>query len=323
MSGLFRTFECRENHGGESHNYQGRQQHDEQQLLPRVARGKHGPPGVRGQQGPSGPKGEEGKSCDLGEIDKLQETVKELQGGLQDLTNQFKADKERLQHDVQVLTNKLKISSAEDCGDLQDLANFSSGVYTIHPTGLPPTDVWCDKDEDGLVWTTIQKRTNGSVDFNREFSAYEKGFGDASGEYWAGLQTINRLTMNGDWQLHVELVEYNGSVAHASYGSFQVGNSPYYILSVSSYSGNAGDSLASSNGAKFSTPKEDQDGSPNGNCAKTYRGGWWYNFCTRACLNAFRYAEGSTEYGFRWWHLHRNNEAISGSTMKIRKTQNN
>ena len=45
------------------------------------------------------------------------------------------------------------VLSAKDCGDLQDLPNFINGVYTINPPGLPPTDVWCDKDEDGLMWT--------------------------------------------------------------------------------------------------------------------------------------------------------------------------
>ena len=45
------------------------------------------------------------------------------------------------------------VLSANDCGDLQDIANFTNGVYTIHPPGLPPTKVWCDKDEDGLMWT--------------------------------------------------------------------------------------------------------------------------------------------------------------------------
>ena len=120
MSGALRTFECRESYGGESHSYQGRPQHHEQQT--RVVRGKNGPPGPRGQQGAVGPKGEEGKSCDTEEMYRLQEAVKALQGGLQDLinaaaddvmalqdlTNQFTANKKRLQHDVQVLTEKLK-----------------------------------------------------------------------------------------------------------------------------------------------------------------------------------------------------------------------
>ena len=43
----------------------------------------------------------------------------------------------------------------------------------------------------------IQKRLNGSVDFNRTWDDYKHGFGNfLVGEYWLGLEKIRRLTEN-------------------------------------------------------------------------------------------------------------------------------
>ena len=52
----------------------------------------------------------------------------------------------------------LSVLLFEDCGDVQRfMPNFTSGVYTINPPGLPATAVWCDRDvDDGLAWTVSQ-----------------------------------------------------------------------------------------------------------------------------------------------------------------------
>ena len=64
------------------------------------------------------------------------------------------------------------------------------------------TTIYCDtKTADG-GWTVIQRRVDGSVDFNRSWSDYEKGFGDLNGEFWYGLKSMNCLTKN--WQMGVK-----------------------------------------------------------------------------------------------------------------------
>ncbi|KAH3768145.1 hypothetical protein DPMN_169357 [Dreissena polymorpha] len=73
---------------------------------------------------------------------------------------------------------------AKDCSELlvHD-ARLRSGVYTI-TTPLTHTNVqvYCDMDTDGGGWTIFQRRFNGSVDFYRNFSDYENGFGNVAGE---------------------------------------------------------------------------------------------------------------------------------------------
>ena len=44
--------------------------------------------------------------------------------------------------------------------------------------------------------TVIQERMDGSVNFNRTQEDYKHGFGNLVGEFWLGLDKINRLTRN-------------------------------------------------------------------------------------------------------------------------------
>ena len=42
----------------------------------------------------------------------------------------------------------------------------------------------------------IQEKMDGSVNFNRTQDDYKHGFGNLVGEFWLGLDKINRLTRN-------------------------------------------------------------------------------------------------------------------------------
>ena len=127
----------------------------------------------------------------------------------------------------------------------------------------------------------FQRRQDGSVNFYRNWIDYENGFGDLNGEFWLGLSYIHRLTTNVG-QLIVDLGDFEGYTSYAKYTTFQVMNSSTkYRLSVGGHSGTAGDSLAYHNGQPFSTrDREDQY-----DCAKTYKGGWWYGACHVSNLN--------------------------------------
>ena len=66
---------------------------------------------------------------------------------------------------------------------------------------------------------------DGSVDFNRTWDDYKYGFGNFTGEFWLGLDKINRLTRNKtNNMLRVDLGMKTGKTVHAEYGWFGIGN---------------------------------------------------------------------------------------------------
>ena len=138
---------------------------------------------------------------------------------------------------------------------------------------------------DGGGWTVFQRRQDGSVDFYKNWTDYEDGFGNLTGEFWLGLGKINRLTKEQSNTLRVDLGDFDGNTSYAQYTTFSVGNSTTeYTLTVRGYSGTAGNSLSYQNAMKFSTRDNDNDNHSN-NCALFQHGAWWFNRCFRSHLN--------------------------------------
>ena len=115
--------------------------------------------------------------------------------------------------------------STASCAELFMAGNRTSGVYTIDPDGLGAFDVYCNQNTAGGGWAVIQRRLDGSVDFNRTWCDYKHGFGNKSGEHWLGLDKINRLTWRTKNKLRVDL-EFEPSQAiykpYAEYDLFAV-----------------------------------------------------------------------------------------------------
>ena len=150
------------------------------------------------------------------------------------------------------------------------------------------TSVYGDIDTADGGWTVIQRRINGSVDFNRSWSDYEKGFGDPNGEFWYGLKSMNCLTKIGQWELRVDFEFENGTKSYLHYNEFKVGNATdEYPLTIGGFTGiTPTDPFATYplNGRKFSTYDNDNDQWSGGNCAVQFNsakgnGGWWYYRC--------------------------------------------
>ena len=97
--------------------------------------------------------------------------------------------------------------------------------------------MYCDQTTaggGGGGWTVFQKRLDGSVDFYRGWADYKAGFGNLSGEFWLGLEKIDRLTKERS-KVRVDLEDFDRNTAYSSFGVGDEGSK--YKLSLGSYSG--------------------------------------------------------------------------------------
>ena len=175
-------------------------------------------------------------------------------------------------------------------------------------------------ETDGGGWTVIQKRMDGSVDFDLNWADYVHGFGNISQEYWLGLSKLHRLA-NGtvSTELRVDMKDQDGVFQYAKYSSFYIGGSSTdYTLHISGYSGpsEVGDSLDYHNGQKFSTKENDND-SDSGSCGALWLSGWWYNACHYCNLNG-HYGDDSFAKGIVWNTWKGYTYSLSFTEMKVR-----
>ncbi|XP_039254554.1 fibrinogen C domain-containing protein 1-like [Styela clava] len=204
----------------------------------------------------------------------------------------------------------------------------TSGIYTIYGIAYPEgLSVYCDTQTDGGGWVVIQRRFNGKLSFDREWDQYVKGFGTLSGEFWLGLDDVVTLLSSGEFEFRVDISDWEGNSAYALYSKFSMGGtSSNYQLTVSGYSGTAGDSLSHHSGMAFSTKDRDNDTDDDGNCAKDLKGGWWFTGCNLSHLNGVYYKGGHYPVGLHTvqdgasWYYWKDTKLYSMKTteMKIR-----
>ena len=184
-------------------------------------------------------------------------------------------------------------------------------------------------ETDGGGWTVFQRRQDGSVDFYRNWTDYEDGFGYLNGEFWLGLSKIHRFTKEGSNNtLRVDLGDFEGNTSYAQYSTFSIGdNTTYYTLTIGGYSGTAGDSMIynayyghNHNGRKFSTRDNDNDDRLSDNCAVGFHGAWWFNNCYQSHLNGIYYNHTVSVYNGIIWHNWRGVDySLKFTEMKIRR----
>lgn len=210
-----------------------------------------------------------------------------------------------------------------DCSTLRQAGLKASGVYTLFPFTFP---VFCDMETDGGGWTVIQRRIPKDTheDFNRPWTDYRQGFGELSSEFWLGLEALHQLTHSSEYELRVDMRDFEIGSKYAVYGVFRVGpESDGYRLTATHYSGNAGDALSVfHSGRKFSTFDRDQDTARNKSCAREKEGGWWFHACYAAHLNGLypdepeRLSKGPE---IRWWSNQDHVLVLNSVEMKIRR----
>lgn len=205
-----------------------------------------------------------------------------------------------------------------DCSQAMLNGDTTSGLYTIYLNGdkAQPLEVFCDMTSDGGGWIVFLRRKNGHEDFYRNWKAYAAGFGDRREEFWLGLDNLNKITAQGQYELRVDLRDH-GKTAYAVYDKFSVGDAKTrYKLKVEGYSGTAGDSMAYHNGRSFSTFDKDTDSAIT-NCALSYKGAFWYKNCHRVNLMG-RYGDNNHSQGVNWFHWKGHEYSIQFAEMKLR-----
>lgn len=253
-------------------------------------RGAPGSPGHPGKAGPPGPKGDPGERGERGE--------KGEPGS---------------PHSCD--------TGPRTCKDLLTRGHSLSGWHIIYLPDCRPLTVLCDMDTDGGGWTVFQRRSDGSVDFFRDWAAYKQGFGSQLGEFWLGNDNIHTLTAQGTSELRVDLVDFKGNRRFAKYRSFKMaGEAEKYKLVLGDFmGGSAGDSLLYHNNHAFSTKDQDNDSSPE-NCARAYQGAWWYYKCHLSNLNGHYLggAHSSFANGINWKSWGGYNYSYKVTEMKVR-----
>ncbi|XP_037944202.1 protein scabrous-like [Teleopsis dalmanni] len=213
-----------------------------------------------------------------------------------------KLEKVELQYES--IINKLP----QDCSDV---AQSTEGLYLIAPAGQHhPLMAHCTADG----WTTVQRRYDGSADFNRSWEDYAAGFGTPAGEYWIGNEQLHHLTVNNCTELRIIMQDIYDNVWQAQYSNFYIASrADGFRLHISGYRGNASDALDYQQGMQFSAIDVDRDISQT-HCAANYEGGWWFSHCQHANLN------GRYNLGLTWFDASRNEWiAVKSSQMQIKR----
>ena len=183
-----------------------------------------------------------------------------------------------------------------------------SGIYTMmNFCGVKCYDaeVYCDTSNGGGGWLVVQRRQDGTVDFNRGWGEYEDGFGKLTGEFWYGLRALYCLTGQGGWEMRMDIKLANGTNIFLQYEQFKVASAKdKYKLTIGGFQGTTTDPMARHNGMYFTTKDSDND-QWGRNCAlwSGPGGGWWYINCANIQPNILYKGTHGIVLNGRWHTL--------------------
>ncbi|XP_043188896.1 microfibril-associated glycoprotein 4-like [Amphibalanus amphitrite] len=261
----------------------------------------------------------------VAEMRKLATRLDSQQSQLTKLDSQL-TEQKTMDSDATVTMDTVNQQYPRDCSGLP--VDSPSGVYLLRPSGDSqqlPVQAYCDMDTAGGNWTVFQRRDDiePRQGFYLGWTDFKEGFGNLAQEFWWGLEKIWQLTSAKDrpYELRIDLEAFDGNRSYAIYQEFRISSEvDGYRLSVSNYTGTAGDGLRLNVNEKFSTRDRDQDGSSVRHCAERRQGAWWHNACGSSSLNG-RYQDSAkwTIIGIWWWEW-MEYQSLKKTEMKIRPT---
>lgn len=162
----------------------------------------------------------------------------------------------------QIVNNSL----AESCLPFKG----SNDVHTMKIPGMDPFVAPCYYGK-----MVIQRRIDGSVDFNRTWQDYKNGFGNVHGEFWLGLEKLHKLTTSREYELTIEVVNMTNYKFISTYSGIEIGSeAEEYRLKMPHHNSEYG--LSYHKGMGFTTIDRDNDEDRTKNLAVYLKGGWWH-----------------------------------------------
>jgi len=201
----------------------------------------------------------------------------------------------------------------KDCTGFYDDGLRVNGIYRFSAPGFNQLTAYCDQTTMGGGWTVIQRRQDGSVDFNRNWDDYKRGFGALTGEFWFGNDNIHELTKTNSLFLtydpylkdtkllkkhHLSELLINmrmrgqSNSVYARYTGFLVEDEhKKYRVNILGFYGNVtANRLDHINHYKFTT-RDNNNQHYHKKCSSPDAKGWWINSCNNAYLNgAYRFS---------------------------------
>uniref|UniRef100_A0A2M4BVV1 Putative ficolin n=1 Tax=Anopheles marajoara TaxID=58244 RepID=A0A2M4BVV1_9DIPT len=221
----------------------------------------------------------------------------------------------QLETTTSATTTQPAVTETPSYASCQDVPFKASEVYLIRINNdSSPFKVYCEMESFGGGWIVVQHRFDGSVDFYLDWDQYREGFGELDNEFWLGLERIHQLTTARAHEIVIEMKDFSDNYGYARYDQFKIeSESEEYRLTIGGYSGTAGDAMAHNNNKVFQTKDRDAN-----NCAKSRKGAWWYDICTRSNLNGL-YQNVTDLKSMYWIDFLNDFRGMSFSRMMIRE----
>ncbi|XP_036754116.2 angiopoietin-2 isoform X5 [Manis pentadactyla] len=210
-----------------------------------------------------------------------------------------------------------------DCAEAFKSGLTTNGIYTLtFPNSTEEIKAYCDMETGGGGWTIIQRREDGSVDFQRTWKEYKVGFGNPSGEYWLGNEFVSQVTNKQRYVLKIHLKDWEGNEAYSLYEHFYLSSEELnYRIHLKGLTGTAGKiSSISQPGNDFSTKDADNDKCIC-KCSQMLTGGWWFDACGPSNLNGMYYPQRQNTNkfnGIKWYYWKGSGYSLKATAMMIR-----
>ncbi|XP_033837950.1 angiopoietin-related protein 3-like [Periophthalmus magnuspinnatus] len=217
-------------------------------------------------------------------------------------------------------TGSKLMSLPADCSELFNQGERVSGVYVINPGTSEPFMAFCDMTTGETV---IQRRTDGSINFDQNWEKYESGFGDLQGEFWLGLSRIHSLSVQGNSVLHIHLEECKQLRRVFEYRFALEGPQSNYTIHLSPLSHDLPDVMGNQTNTTFSTKDRDNGKQHHHNCIQD-TGGWWFHPCGGTNLNGKYFKSRrrpGQKRGIQWRAGRRGSSSLKFTQMSVGRLQ--